>query len=186
MLDLGGMPEIWELADLPPLHITILNLPGVAKHAASRYHTFHFIDGDACKVAGEADRKYDLVFSNSVIEHVGDSAHRAAMSNEIKRLGHSYWVQTPSVWFPIEAHCGMPFWWLYPESLRSWFISRWRKRLPAWASMVEGTTAVRRSELTALFPDATIVTERFAGIPKSYAAYRIHSHWQSAASSRSI
>ncbi len=72
--------------------------------------------------------------------------------------------------FPIEAHCGMPFWWLYPESLRQYFISRWRRKLPAWTEMIEGTRVLGTNQLQALFPNATVTTERLLGVPKSYVA----------------
>jgi hypothetical protein len=80
-------------------------------------------------------------------------------------------VQTPSQWFPIEAHCGMPFWWFYPDRLRQYFIERWRKKLPAWTQMVEETTVLTRADLKRLFPEAQILTETSFGVPKSYVAY---------------
>jgi 2-polyprenyl-3-methyl-5-hydroxy-6-metoxy-1,4-benzoquinol methylase len=170
VLDLGGTPRIWDLCSLPSLDITILNLPGATERTSSGVHRFHYVDGDACQVIGEADRIFDLVFSNSVIEHVGDQTKQLAMAQEVRRLGRSYWVQTPSIWFPIEAHNGMPFWWFYPAALRRWFIERWRKKLPAWTAMVEATTVLQYSDMKRLFPEAQIIVERFAGIPKAYIA----------------
>jgi len=58
------------------------------------------------------DGEFDLVFSNSVIEHVGDFERMRQFVHEARRVAKSYWIQTPSKWFPIEPHCGMPFWWL--------------------------------------------------------------------------
>ena len=114
----------------------------------------------------------DFVFSNSVIEHVGGAARRAQFAREVRRIGRSYWVQTPSIWFPIEAHSGMPLWWCYPQGMRNWILRRWREKLPAWTEMIEGTTVVKRAELQKLFPDAEIKVERVFGIPKSYIAFK--------------
>lgn len=135
-------------------------------HHAS-HHKIRYIDGDACAVEGFAERSFDIVFSNSVIEHVGPADKQAEFAREVRRLGHSYWVQTPSKWFPIEAHCGMPFWWFYPASVRRYAIERWRKKLPAWTEMVEGTTVLTKSDLQGLFPEATILVETSFGMPKS-------------------
>jgi hypothetical protein len=168
VLDLGGQPAIWQGVG-ERLEITILNLPGVAE--CNRDQRIRYVEGDACRVGEFGAAAFDTVFSNSVIEHVGDVERRAEFAREVRRLGRSYWVQTPAKWFPIEAHCGMPFWWFYPARLRHYFIARWRRKLPSWTKMVEGTNLIERAELQALFPDATIRVEKFCGIPKSYIAY---------------
>src|SRR5580658_8150661 len=154
VLDLGGDPRTWDHAFLPPLHIKILNLPEVVEKTAVFQHSVEYIDGDGCNVEGLAANSMDFVFSNSVIEHVGGAERRAQFAREVRRIGRSYWVQTPSIWFPIEAHSGMPLWWCYPQGMRNWILRRWREKLPAWTEMIEGTTVVKRSELERLFPDA--------------------------------
>jgi len=170
ILDLGGQLEIWESVPYR-LNLSILNKPGIAIRSTSKQHEITYIEGDGCNVEGYGDRHFDTVFSNSVIEHVGAADKRARFASEVRRLGRSYWVQTPTKWFPIEAHCGMPFWWFYPAILRYWFIQRWRKKLPAWTSMVEETTVLSKSELRQLFPEATIFAETILGIPKSWIVY---------------
>lgn len=172
VLDLGGQPMIWDDVSVR-LDITILNLPGIAQSHYVSKHTIRYVEGDACSVTGFPDRKFDLVFSNSVIEHVGDKRKQLAFSKEVRRLGRSFWVQTPSRWFPVEAHCGMPFWWFYPDRLRRYLIDRWRAKVPAWTEMVAETTVIDRRDLENFFPEATIWTEQAFGLPKSYAAYHV-------------
>ena len=169
ILDLGGQPMIWK--SVPQrVNLTILNLPGAVEGNPSSHHTIRLVEGDACQVEQFAARSFDSVFSNSVIEHVGCAGKQAAFAAEVRRLGNSYWVQTPSKWSPIEAHCGMPFWWFYPAWMRRSLIERWRKKLPAWTHMVEDTTVLTKAEMRRLFPEAKILTERSLGIPKSYIA----------------
>jgi hypothetical protein len=120
-----------------PLDITILNLPGGVQSfelnaARTSIHTFHYVEGDACNVHQFADRSFDVAFSNSVIEHVGPQEKQEAFAREVLRLGKSYWVQTPSAWFPIEAHSGLRFYWFYPERLRGWLLRRSQRKLPTW------------------------------------------------------
>lgn len=170
IIDLGGTSMIWNSVS-QPLNLTILNLPGNCESRPSSHHSIRLVEGDACHVDEFRERSFDSVFSNSVIEHVGPVGKQGAFASEVRRLGKSYWVQTPSKWFPIEAHCGMPFWWFYPERLRLRFVRRWRKKLPAWTQMVEETRVLTKAEMQHLFPEAKILTETSFGIPKSYIAY---------------
>ena len=172
VLDLGGQPDIWNFVSAP-LDITILNLPGVAAPAPKEStHKFDFVEGDACNVTAYADRSFELVFSNSVIEHVGGEEKQRAFADEVRRLGVKYWVQTPSIWFPVEAHTGMPFWFFMPEFIRLRFIKNWEEKLPDWTEMVKGTTVLSKSEMRDYFPDGSMITERKFGIPKSYIFFK--------------
>ena len=172
IIDLGGTPTFW--LDCPkPLDITVLNLPGFNPETPpATHHSITLVVGDACNVQLDGDPSFDIAFSNSVIEHVGDEDNQARMAREIRRLAPAYWVQTPSIWFPVEAHNNMPFWWFYPEPVKSYFIRRWRKKLPAWTEMVETTTVLMRRHFQALFPDGRLWTERKFGFPKSYVMFR--------------
>lgn len=169
ILDLGGQPAIWDFINTP-LNITCLNLPSIATVEHTTHHQITYVEGDACSMPHYAFGDFDLVFSNSVIEHVGCHEKRLQFANEVLRLSSKYWIQTPSKYYPIEAHCGMPLWWFYPQSLRSYFISKWKKKLPDWTEMVETTTFVSSSELQNIFPSSTIKYE-WVLFPKSLIAY---------------
>lgn len=167
ILDLGGQPEIWQ--SLPePLEITLLNLPGIMRSPPASQHRFTLLEGDACDARQFENRSFDIVFSNSVIEHVGDKSFQQRFADEVRRIGRRFWVQTPSRHFPVEAHNGMPFWWYYPEPLRHRLLRKWKEKLPDWTEMVEGTRVLSKSRLRELFPDARIRTERILALPKSY------------------
>ena len=174
VLDLGGAPMLWQFTDVP-LNITLMNILHTAEAVSDApkipQHTFKFEIGDACNL-DLPSKSFDLVFSNSVIEHIGDRSRRAAFAANVRRMADKYWVQTPAKYFPIEAHTGMPFWWYYPESYRQSLIRKWRVELPPWTEMVEGTTIVERPELEQIFPDATVSPERAFGIVKSYVAHK--------------
>src|SRR3974390_1552587 len=95
ILDLGGSPAIWKT--LPySLNLTILNLPGGYLRDSTTAHKITYVEGDACDVKDFQDHSFDMVFSNSVIEHVGAADKRASFAKEVRRLGRSYWVQTPA------------------------------------------------------------------------------------------
>lgn len=172
VLDLGGQPGIWDFVTTP-MDVTILNLPGVALSPPPHsIHRFRFVEGDACNVTQYGDNAFDVVFSNSVIEHVGGVAQQQAFAREVQRLGERYWVQTPSIWFPVEAHTGMPFWFFMPEFVRKLFIRSWEKTLPAWTEMVKGMTVLSKRQMQAYFPAATTLVERKYGFPKTYIVYK--------------
>jgi hypothetical protein len=170
VLDLGGEALIW-LDVKTPLDITLLNLPGNNAPLPERtIHSLRSIEGDGCHVDAFASGSFDILFSNSTIEHVGPPERQEAFAREARRLGRSYWVQTPSIWFPIEAHTGMPLWWLWPERLRSYFVRGWKKNIPSFGNYIEETRVLSKRRMQELFPEARIDVERFCGFTKSYVA----------------
>jgi Methyltransferase domain len=172
VIDLGGTSEIWNFIKTP-LDITIVNLPGVdRKEDVKTHHKLTFVEGDATQLSNYSDNSFDIVFSNSVIEHLGVEANRWKFANEARRLAPSYYVQTPSIYFPIEAHTGILFWWAIPKFIRAEMQKRWEIVLPAWNEMISGTTVIARRQLQRYFFDGTMGTERLLGIPKSYYVYR--------------
>lgn len=173
VIDLGGTPVFWEDC-ATPLKITIINLPGINPPKPNNtIHEIKLLHGDACSVDMFDNMSFEIAFSNSVIEHVGDETKQSEMACEVKRLAPRYWIQTPSIWFPIEAHNNMPFWWFWPHWLQNLKIKRWRRRLPAWCRMVEETRVLRRGDFHALFDDGEIWVERSFGFTKSYTIYKL-------------
>lgn len=170
--DLGGTTEIWKLVEIP-LDITIVNLPGSRMVSdAPRHHRFTFVEGDATDLPQFPDNFFDVVFSNSVIEHVGGTEKERLFASEVRRLAPSYWVQTPSIWFPLEAHTGLPFWWFMPRALKNILHRRWERLVPAWNDMVKGTVVIGRRSLRSYFPCGSLGVERTFCIPKSYFIFR--------------
>lgn len=172
VLDLGGTTKLWRLVDTP-LRVTVLNLDE-QRIDERRYgeHEFTIVRGDATDVKAFGDGSFDLVFSNSCIEHVGPPEKQAAFAREVRRLAPSYWVQTPAMGFPIEAHTGLPFWWTYPTAVREGLIRRWGQTRPDYAEFIAGTCVLSRRDLRRFFPDARITPERFMGLTKSHTAWR--------------
>ena len=173
ILDLGGVATLWRFVDIP-LDITIVNLDAAdLRRRQDGPHRFTYLLGNATDLMGLADDSFDIVFSNSCIEHVGPREKQDAFSREVRRLAQSYFVQTPAPSFPIEAHTGLPFWWWWPSSLRRHITLRWRRKDPNYAAFIEETRSLSAGQLSALFPDAAIYKERVAGFTKSLAAWKL-------------
>ena len=64
--------------------------------------------GDACNLPWE-DKHFDIVYSNAVIEHLGNFERQKKMATEIMRIGKSWFVTTPNRWYPFEFHMRLPF-----------------------------------------------------------------------------
>jgi len=126
------------------------------------------------------DLSFDLVHSNSVIEHVGRSREMQRFATEIRRLAPAYYVQTPNFWFPFEPHFyRVPMFHWLPRPLRVALARRWRVGLHQPSGdylnahlLIEYAVLLDRALFRALFPDARILTERFALLPKSLIALR--------------
>ena len=109
IIDLGGAAGFWENVE-PSLEVTIVNLPGaLSMSEIPSQHKFIFLEADACHLDQYPDNYFDIAYSNSVIEHVGGEFKRKSFASQVRRLAPRYWVQTPSIYFPIEAHNHMPF-----------------------------------------------------------------------------
>ncbi|MDP6977019.1 MAG: methyltransferase domain-containing protein [Myxococcota bacterium] len=177
ILDVGGTQDFWEHENFtsPELaKITVVNLEA----PASRHPNITTASGNACDMPEFSDSQFDVVFSNSVIEHVGGLEQQRAMAREIQRVGKRYFVQTPNRYFPIEPHYMFPFFQFLPTGAKAWLLTNFaldwggkatsRERALQLAKSVE---LLPRSEFVAMFPDAEIYNERVLGLTKSLTAY---------------
>ena len=122
-----------------------------------------FVRADATQRLPFADGEFDLAYSSSVVEHVAP-ALRPAFAAEVRRVARGVFVQTPAFSFPVEPHALLPFaHWLAPGVRRRYW------RLGA-AGAWEDIALLRRGELAALFPGATIHAERLGPLAKSWIA----------------
>ena len=60
--------------------------------------------GDATDLSPFKDKSFDIVHSNSVIEHLYNFENQKKMASEIMRVGQKHIVQTPNKYFFLEPH----------------------------------------------------------------------------------
>lgn len=93
IIDLGGTEQFWRMMNQVTdhqFHVTLVNLPGSGTRVTDPGR-FRLVEADACDLSGLfADRSFDLVFSNSTIEHVGDEIRRGKFAREVCRLVPAY------------------------------------------------------------------------------------------------
>jgi len=179
ILDLGGTPAYWEQfgADLDWKRVKVCTLN--VRQSETAHPGITSMAGDARDVSSFGDRSFDIVHSNSVIEHVGRWDDMAAMAKEVRRLAPRYFVQTPYFWFPIEPHARFPLFHWMPEPWRYRILMRracgfWKQQ----PDVGEATRAIQsallldRRQMQFLFPDAQITAEKVLGLTKSLLAIR--------------
>jgi Methyltransferase domain len=180
ILDVGGVEAYWRdkrKLIVRPVELTLINLDVRQPEAKPG---FVFLQGNACSMPEFADNSFDVIHSNSVIEHVGQWSNMMSMAKEIRRIAPNYFVQTPYFWFPVEPHARTPLLHWFPESLRFRLVMA-RKCGPYWSKAATVDEAMRtiqdaslldRRMFSALFPDAAIIPEKFFGMTKSLMAIR--------------
>jgi hypothetical protein len=124
-----------------------------------------------------ADHQFDVVFSNSVIEHLGTIEDQRRMAREVQRVADRHFVQTPNRYFPIEPHFLFPCFQFLPLRVQVWLLMHRRMGYYDRVDSRKSAAATARSirlldarELRALFPGSRILRERFFGITKSLMA----------------
>ena len=113
ILDIGGTIRYWKSMNYQyydNINITLLNLyhddinlPGITK-----------IIGSATELDSFNDNEFDIVFSNSVIEHLYNYDNQRIMANEVQRIAKRYYIQCPNRYFIIEPHFNLPYFQFYP------------------------------------------------------------------------
>jgi hypothetical protein len=180
VLDLGGSEKYWLIgegfikANRERLHFTIINPePQESKDPA----LFTFAIGDATDPDLFKGKSFDLVHSNSVIEHVGDWDAIRRFADNTRKLGTRYYMQTPNFWFPYEPHFRFPGYQWLPASVRAYLLTKMKlgffKRMDSYAEAKEHVDSIRllsARQVKQLFPDAVVKRERVFGLPKSIMA----------------
>ena len=132
VLDVGAAIGTWASVRVRP-KLTILN---VQRSDAS---------SEAIEVIGDGrrlpfpDQSFDVVFSNSVIEHVGGVEDQRLFAHAIMRVGRSFYVQTPNRWFLVEPHLLTPLVHFFPKGMRR----RLLRNFTVWGLMTRFLGRVR-------------------------------------------
>lgn len=175
ILDIGGTCEFWSECDRA-LQITLLNVQPCPEHLPPG---FNYVQGSAIELPF-ADRSFDIVFSNSTIEHLSDRASQESFAREALRVGRGVWVQTPARWFPIEPHFLTPFIHYLPKRVQR----RLLRNFTVWGlvarpdqsyieQFLDQTVLLTARDMRALFPGCELRRERVLGLTKSLIAVRV-------------
>lgn len=183
VLDLGGTQAYWDsvgVTDPGLIEVTSLNLESdVAEGSQTPLRAnFKKRTGNVLDLASIDPSEFDLVHSNSVIEHLFTWENQVKMAEQIRNLGLPFWVQTPNYWFPMEPHFHTLGWQWLPRATRIKLLQKkrcgFRGPVADWkkaAAAVDEVRLLKGSEMRRLFPQAKIYRERIGPFTKSIVAY---------------
>ena len=112
-----------------PHRLTALTLDD-PNSAAARYPDVRIVRYDG-RTMPFADREFDVVWSNAVLEHVGGAERQIAFLRELDRVGTRHFITTPNRWFPVEVHTRVPLLHWLPKP---YFDAYLRRRGHDWAA----------------------------------------------------
>ncbi len=183
ILDVGGVADFWErsgLLEIDSINIRIktININPFYEQHGTKNLNIKTMTGDATNMHQFHDQEFDVIFSNSVIEHVGNYDAQCRMASEIMRVGKKYFIQTPNFYFPIEPHFLFLGFQFLPISIRTELLNNyklgWMKREPdknEARNVVESIKLLNKNQFFSLFPGANCYEEKFFGLTKSFIAY---------------
>ena len=190
LLDLGGTVRFWEdwgLAEQPMLDVTLVN-----NHDLDKKHeddpitlpNIRRLRADVLTLTAADFSQYDVIFSNSLIEHLPGRHLQQQLAQAIIDSGRPDFLQTPNKRSPVDPHFPrpyVPFFAAYPRALQA--------RLLTWSALGSGSAApsyeaalARLSnyypmtvrDVRRMFPRAQVVVERPLGVPMSIIAMSGH------------
>lgn len=145
--------------------VVIVNLYQSALNASTSM-PISWVTADACALPFPS-RSFDWVFSNAVIEHVGNFARQRRFADEIRRVARmGYFVATPDKYFPIEPHTLLPFYQFLPPSQQRALLpfSPGYMREPCQINLLSSR------DLCLLFPEADVRRIGFRVFPNNLIA----------------
>jgi ubiquinone/menaquinone biosynthesis C-methylase UbiE len=179
ILDVGGTEDFWvnkSYNKKEDFKITLLNL----KTIITNHNNITSIIGDATDLSLFKENHFDIVFSNSVIEHLYNFKNQQKMAQEVQRVGVYHFIQTPNKYFLIEPHFLLPLFQFLPKSLKYLLLTKtklsrgkkWNKK--SAKQYIQEIRLLSLKEMRYLFPNSKNKTERFLGMSKSYTLHNIN------------
>lgn len=193
ILDLGSedgsnISFVLQETDFEPHNIYIADIDKRALEKGAKDFGFNPVLLDESGKLPFADEFFDIVYCSSVIEHATVAkneiwkitsgkkfretslAAQKAFADEIRRVGKSYFVQTPSRNFPIESHSWLPLASFLPRPI---LLKTLKTSNRFWIKKtVPDYNLLDRKEMKKLFPEAKILTEKKFGLVKSIIAIK--------------
>lgn len=179
ILDIGGTDYFWETIDIQQRQswkITLLN----NEFIENKKSEFNYLFGNALDLSSIDNSSFDFIYSNSVIEHVGNFEAQKQFANQVLSFNKPYFIQTPNYYFPFEPHFLVLGFHFLPVKIRAFLIRHfnlgWYKREKDYHKSLELATSIRLmklKELKLIFPNAKIIREKILFLTKSFIVHNM-------------
>ena len=160
----GG--QVLQLIDSYPWKDKVTAINTSAEHIKlikKHYPEVEVVVGDACELPW-SDKHFDLVYSNAVIEHVGDFCRQKRMAAEIMRVADRWFVTTPNRRYPFEFHLRLPLVTWLPCNGYLWAgkVLRYNhtRQKYVFGSECANLRLMTETELKQCFPTSKIIRQR--------------------------
>ena len=180
ILDLGGTTFFWEqlgLANSEKIEIALLNLAP----QTTTFRNMKFVAGDVANLNTYPHGPFDIIFSNSVIEHLFTYENQQKMASNILNAGAKVFIQTPNFYFPIEPHFMFPCFHFFSKQFRIFLLRNFSlgsyTKMPDNQSAeiaVDEITLLRPRQMAELFPTLKIGYEKLFFMNKSIIAQNLY------------
>jgi len=178
ILDLGGSDYYWQslnFTDNENYKIEILN---IENQNTENFKNISFLKKDVRDLSFIKDKEYDLIYSNSLIEHLNNFDEQKKLAKEIQRTGKKYFIQTPNYYFPVEPHFLFPFFQFLSVDMKTKLISNfnlgWFEKqidIVKARELANSIKLLKEKELKEIFPGCKIYKEKYFSLNKSFIAY---------------
>jgi len=176
VLDVGAaaFSSNWPFLKSKP-KLTVINLKLSEDDNRERLRQgIDFVVGNCLKLPFK-DKSFDIVYSNSVIEHLGSLDNQKLFAKELMRVGKSIFIQTPNKYFFMEPHFITPFIHYFPKgfqkNLLRYFTIWGLVSKPSRQKIKQILGEIRLlsyGELKRIFPGCKIMKESFLFFTKSF------------------
>ncbi|MEW6221235.1 MAG: hypothetical protein AB1634_17105 [Thermodesulfobacteriota bacterium] len=188
VVDLGGTASFWTAWGFGhdgDLRVTLVNNHEQDRTNVGYDNSIPYVKeeiNDVRHLTADCLKEFDLVFSNSMIEHLTSHEEQFHLGLTIEQSGVAFFVQTPNKYSIVDPHFPhplVPFFGAYPKTIQGLLLTM--NRLGSGARAASLATArgrlryyhpVSAGQLQAMLPSGQLVRERFLGFCHSLIAIR--------------
>lgn len=116
------------------------------------------------------DRHFNIVFTNAVVEHIGNREEQKRFIREVIRVGERIFITTPNYWFPVDTHTLIPFVHYLPLWIRFWI---YRKAGRGYFANLDRLNLLKLNDFLSLFPEGvkvTLIKQKVFGLVSGFIA----------------
>lgn len=183
VIDLGGTVSFWikwGLTEQHNIHITLINNHYMDGDARGYNNAIPYIQEqnmDVNKIRIEDLQGYDLIFSNSMIEHLETWQLQKQLCEKITDSGVPYFIQFPNSYSPLDPHFPsplVPFFAIYPKKMKAMLLmlsgfggGRRCATFEKGMARVKYYNPLNKKEFGVLLPEGDMIAETVLGITPS-------------------